>query len=439
MGLLDATLPDGRSWSRVGDCFEVTRKPRGLRVADYETVPFVPMEAIPQGGYYEPRYDQKPGAAITSGTYFERGDLLIAKITPSFENGKQAWAKGLPAPFGYATTEVIPLRPTAAGYDRRLLFFYLLHPDIRSYVSERMEGSTGRQRVPEQVLLDLPYPKLSPDDQRSIADTLERITRQIELEERSARTTEGLKRSAMRELFTRGLRGEPQKETEIGPVPESWTPIPVVQLGAVKGGKRMPKGVSLVQEDTGRPYIRVTDFRDHGIRESGILFVPKGFEDVIQRYRISSRDVYISIAGSIGLVGQVPETLNDANLTENAAKIVIERSDVLPRYLMYALASAACQDQIERATAKNAQPKLALTRIEQIIVPFAATLDEQREIVAILDAIDRKIDLHRKKRAVLEELFKALLHKLMTGEIRVDALDLAALADAPVRQEEAVT
>lgn len=54
-------------------------------------------------------------------------------------------------------------------------------------------------------------------------------------------------------------------------------------------------------------------------------------------------------------------------------------------------------------------------------------LDEQHDIVAILDAIDRKIELHRKKRAVLEELFKALLHKLMTGEVRVDALDLSAL------------
>ncbi|RCN56805.1 hypothetical protein C4900_13690 [Acidiferrobacter thiooxydans] len=59
-------------------------------------------------------------------------------------------------------------------------------------------------------------------------------------------------------------------------------------------------------------------------------------------------------------------------------------------------------------------------------VPIPA-LDEQRDIVAILDAIDRKIDLHRKKRVTLEELFKTLLHKLMTGEIRVDDLDLSAL------------
>ena len=54
-------------------------------------------------------------------------------------------------------------------------------------------------------------------------------------------------------------------------------------------------------------------------------------------------------------------------------------------------------------------------------------LEEQREIVTILDAIDRKIDLHRRKRAVLDDLFKALLHKLMTGEIRVSELDLSAL------------
>lgn len=70
MGLLDATLPEGRRWARVGDYFEVTRKPRGLDVTSYDVVPFVPMEAIPQRGRYEPRYDAKPGSQITSGTYF---------------------------------------------------------------------------------------------------------------------------------------------------------------------------------------------------------------------------------------------------------------------------------------------------------------------------------------------------------------------------------
>ena len=68
-----------------------------------------------------------------------------------------------------------------------------------------------------------------------------------------------------------------------------------------------------------------------------------------------------------------------------------------------------------------------MARVEQIKLPLPTTLDEQREIVTILDAIDRKIDLHRRKRVALDDLFKALLHKLITGEILVAALDLSAL------------
>ena len=68
--------------------------------------------------------------------------------------------------------------------------------------------------------------------------------------------------------------------------------------------------------------------------------------------------------------------------------------------------------------------------VRDLPIAYSGDKSEQREIVSILDAIDRKIDLHRRKRAVLEELFKSLLHKLMTGEIRVDQLDLSTLSDA---------
>ena len=82
---------------------------------------------------------------------------------------------------------------------------------------------------------------------------------------------------------------------------------------------------------------------------------------------------------------------------------------------------------MDRLAPKGTQKNINIQFLKPwpIVVP---PVDEQREIVAILDAIDRKIDLHRRKRAVLDELFKALLHKLMTGEIRVADLDLSALA-----------
>jgi len=414
MGLLDAALPNGCRWTRVGDCFEVTRKPRGLKVADHESVPFVPMEAIPQGGHYEPQYHEKPGAHITSGTYFERGDLLIAKITPSFENGKQAWTKGLPASFGYATTEVIPLRPNTPSSDRRLLFFYLLHPEIRSFVAERMEGSTGRQRVPEQVLLDLPYPELPPEDQRAIAETIERITYQIELEERSARIAGELKRAAMRELFTRGLRGEPQKETEIGPVPESWETLTVaesVQPFQFDRNKQIAK--SAYQGDGKWPVI------DQGQQE-------------ISGYT-SDEDKVIVPTQPIIVFGDHTRVFKYVDypfaLGADGTKPLVAREGFVPKFLFHALCVLDIQS---RGYNRH------YTILRGMRLPKPPSMYEQREIVTILDAIDRKIELHRKKRAVLDELFKALLHKLMTGEIRVDELDLSALDRVESEAEEVV-
>ena len=72
-------------------------------------------------------------------------------------------------------------------------------------------------------------------------------------------------------------------------------------------------------------------------------------------------------------------------------------------------------------------PQLNKKNLQPLIIPIPPTLDEQREIVVILDAIDRKIDLHRRKRATLDDLFKSLLHKLMTGEVRVTELELNAV------------
>jgi type I restriction enzyme, S subunit len=90
---------------------------------------------------------------------------------------------------------------------------------------------------------------------------------------------------------------------------------------------------------------------------------------------------------------------------------------------------------VGRATpASDGKYNLNTGTIDSLPIPLPPTLEEQREIVGILDAIDRKIDLHRKKRTVLDELFKALLHKLMTGEIRVGDLDLSTLAPARVAE-----
>jgi type I restriction enzyme S subunit len=425
MSLLDLIEDDGRGWARVGDLYEVTRKPRGLDLSSFETIPFAPMEAIPQGGVYSPSYVPKTSGTITSGTYFERGDLLVAKITPSFENGKQALTCDLSAPFGYATTEVIPLRPRKSGQDRRLLFFYLLHPDIRHHVAERMEGSTGRQRVPENVLLDLPFPEIEPGEQSAIADALELIQRTSMEELRCEEKARALKRAAMRTLFTRGLRGEAQKETEIGPVPENWD---VVSIGDVALNTQY--GLSVRGNPSGAyPILRMNCQEDGKVHYRDLQFVELDTE-TFEAFRVKPGDLLFNRTNSIDLVGRMAIVEDDrpAVFASYLVRLTVNDHRCDPRFLNYFMNWPATQTEIKKLASRAVgQANINATKLKTVRFPLPS-LDEQREIVAILDAIDRKIDLHKRKRAVLDELFKALLHKLMTGEIRVADLDLSALA-----------
>ena len=73
----------------LSEVITLSRKPRDLDLSTYEMIPFVPMELIPDNGVSVKNYIPKHPSEIRSGTYFERGDILLAKITPSFENGKQ--------------------------------------------------------------------------------------------------------------------------------------------------------------------------------------------------------------------------------------------------------------------------------------------------------------------------------------------------------------
>lgn len=431
MSLFDAKLTERRRWMQVGEAYEITKKPRALDISSLEAVPFVPMAAIPQGGRYSPDFTMKATAQIRSGTYFERGDILVAKITPSFENGKQALATEVPTPFGFATTEVIPLRPRHKGHDRRLLFFYLLHPDIRHYVAERMEGSTGRQRVPPEVLLDLPFPEFALEEQRAISDTLEVIQDFIALEAEAAEVTTSLKRATMQQLFTSGLNNEAQKETEIGPMPENWEAQSIAALTNVV--YRYPSYYKIDYVDSGVPEVRGELLRETGEIESDLSqfrFIDSETASRFPKVRLETGDIVMSVRGTMGKIGIARDIHVGAVITANLIRLAPKRQRVLPEFFKSVLISERFNRALKMASPQTTIKTITAPVLKSLRLPTPATLEEQREIVAIFDAIDRKIDLHRKKCAVLDDLFKVLLHKLMTGEISVSGLDLPPLPSA---------
>ena len=184
------------------------------------------------------------------------------------------------------------------------------------------------------------------------------------------------------------------------------------EVAKICGGKRLPKGCKLQSEPTKHKYIRVADFLDNGtVCKDDIQYISDDIFNQIKRYTISSADVYISIAGTIGKSGIVPDELNGANLTENACKLVLNK-ELDKRFVYLVTISPFFKEQINTLTKKSAQPKLALTRLATVNVPVPP-LSEQKEIVEYLDSSFAKIDKLKENAAKNLEEAKALFQSAL--------------------------
>jgi type I restriction enzyme S subunit len=164
-----------------------------------------------------------------------------------------------------------------------------------------------------------------------------------------------------------------------------WQIKTLDDIAEIKGGKRVPKGYKLTSTPTPHPYITVSDFTDDGtIDKSALRFVSSAVFQQIKRYTISSDDLYLSIAGTIGKSGYVPPELDGASLTENACKLVM-RPGIDRKFVYYFTKSADFTRQAGTNTRVAAQPKLALERLKTIKLQVPLSLPEQQRIVGILD------------------------------------------------------
>ena len=166
-------------------------------------------------------------------------------------------------------------------------------------------------------------------------------------------------------------------------IPESWCWTTLGELCSIKGGKRLPKGKSFADTITPHIYIRVTDMKDHTVLLSSLKYIDEDVFAEIRNYTISSNDLYLTIAGTIGDVGLVPAELDGANLTENAAKLTDIKCS--KQYLMYVLMSSIAQDHFCSRFHQVAQPKLSLETASSTLIP----LPPYREQLRIAEELDR--------------------------------------------------
>ena len=403
-------LPEEWRVVRLGEITSISRKPRQRIWPD--TLPFIPMEAIPDdGSLYPSRIEYRSIRDIRSGVYCEGGDILFAKITPSLENGKQAI---VPPEIGlaYATTEVYPLRAKHNEVDSFYLFALLRAPWIRAYLAEKMEGSTGRQRLAKQVLLNFLVPLPPLPEQRAIAHVLRTVQEAKEATERVIAALRDLKKSLMRHLFTYGpvpVDAADQvslQQTEIGPIPAHWRVVKLGEIMKLRKGTVHPSDVPNARyvglEHLIPGEIRIKQFDRASMTRSAKAVFEKG-------------DI---------LYGKLRPYLDKAAVAEwsgiCSTDILVlrpseERMAIFFAYLMHT--PFVLNHAVATTTGVN-HPRTSWKALSQALIPFPP-VDEQREIARILQTVDRKIEAEEARKEALDTLFKTLLHHLMTAKIRL--------------------
>ena len=205
-------------------------------------------------------------------------------------------------------------------------------------------------------------------------------------------------------------------------IPERWKWVKLGEVVTVLGGKRIPAGRQLTTENTGYKYIRVSDMKDGTVLKDGLLYVPSDIYPSIARYIIHKEDIYITVAGTIGRIGKIPEEIDGANLTENADRLVFSIVD--QDWLIKCLESNVIQMQIANVTTKVGQPKLAIKRIQELFLPLPP-LAEQKRIVTKIEKLLPYIDRYEQAWSKLEQfnnLFpedmkKSLLQYAIQGKL----------------------
>ncbi|MYC12204.1 MAG: hypothetical protein F4Y39_00605 [Gemmatimonadetes bacterium] len=407
-------IPESWEMVRLGEVATFTKKPRNLIYSKYNEVPFVPMELIPIAKLFSKKFIPKTNDELKSGTYFETGDILLSKITPSFENGKQCIIKELPTPFGIATTEIIPIQAVVDVSDKFYLFYYLLLPNVRAMLAGRMQGTTGRQRLSKEILANLEIPLPPLPEQHAIAHVLQTIQEAKFVRQREIALERERKAALMDYLFSHGTKGEPRRQTEIGEIPESWK---VVKLG---DKVELKNGINFKKEQKGQGILTVDVLNMYS---DGIYLNTDNLYRV--DYKIRDRDLLktkdiLFVRSSLkqegvawaSLFNEHEEPVTFCGFLIRARLTTLE---IDPEFLTNYFRTSFARKLLVSKSAR-----LAITNISQatlsscpIVLP---SFFEQREIAEILQVFDKKIATLEQEAAHIDELFHTMIDELMTGQ-----------------------
>ena len=196
---------------------------------------------------------------------------------------------------------------------------------------------------------------------------------------------------------------------------DEWQEKKLGDISDIKGGKRIPKGHSLLTKDNGLPYLTVSGMKNNSYDFDEVKFVPVAIADQIKNYKISVDDIYVSVAGTLGLVGTIPKELDGANLTENANKLTNLRAN--RNFILQYLKSDRFSKLVKNVKTDNAQPKLAIYALQSFKMNLPEKI-EQVIIAGFLTTVDEKINKLEEKKKGFEKYKKGVMQAIFSQIIR---------------------
>ncbi len=339
-------------------------------------------------------------------TPFRNGDILVAKITPCFQNGKIAQAD-LKRGVGAGSTEFHVVRPRA-NVDARYLLRFLRQDWIRTEGELRMTGSGGQRRVPQAYLADLKVPAPPLVEQRRIGALLDHVDALRVKRRQSIDLLDDLVRSIFMEMF-----GDPGA----GWVESLVEDLVIPGKDAIRTG---PFGSQLLREEFTEEGVAVLGI-DNAVQNefawAGRRFISHEKYRQLRRYTVKPGDVLITIMGTCGRCAVVPDDIPMAINTKHLCCISLDKSKCLPEFLhSYFLLHPDSRQYLARVAKGAIMAGLNMGLIKKLPVQLPP-LALQQEYVSRKQRVQQMRADHERHLATLDELFTSLQQRAFAGEL----------------------
>lgn len=409
-------LPEG--WASVPLQELVALNPKNDAQADAPAA-FMPMTQL--GTRYRdcPSFETRRWADIArSYVHFAENDVLLAKITPCFENGKAGIARGLPGGIGAGSSEFFVCRPdTRLVLPEYLLAFFKTETFLREGALQ-MTGSVGHKRVPKEYLLDCEIPLPPVAEQRRIADKLDALLARVDA------CCERLQRVAR---LCATLRASLLQQAESGRLTSDWREArgtaadrPVLTVGdiaTVGTGSTPSRGRAEYYATNGVPWITSASTGAERIERASQFVTPEAMRD--HRLKLyPAGTLLVAMYGEGKTRGQVAELGIAATVNQACAAIQVDETKADRRYVQLLLQANYFRMR-ELAEGGN-QPNLNLEKVRSFSLSVPC-LDEQREVVRrAVSALEKVRAVERRvaeRLALADRLRSAILSKAFRGEL----------------------